>query len=233
MGQIIEKLALDRGHSIVGKYNSSNPFTKDHVISADVAIEFSSPALATNHLKLCFEHQIPVVTGTTGWYNDYESVKEVCQQKSGALFTATNFSLGVNLYFEMSKRLTRLMNQQPYRVSIEEIHHTEKKDAPSGTAITLAETVIAASDSLKNWHLREEATEPIQANNGELEITAKRLPGVPGTHILTFDSDVDCIRLEHEAKNRLGFATGAILAAEWICGKQGVFGMSDLLNFED
>ena len=127
MGQIIEKLAIERGHSIVGKYNSRHPFTKDHIVAADVAIEFSSPALATGHLNLCFDHQIPVVTGTTGWYGDYEPVKEACKQKSGALFTATNFSLGVNLYFEMSKRLTRLMNQQPYRVSIEEIHHTEDR----------------------------------------------------------------------------------------------------------
>lgn len=231
MGQIIEKLALEKGHEIVARYNSSHPFNHQTIQSADVAIEFSNPELAVPHLLTCIEHGIPVVTGTTGWYEDFETVKSSCLAKQSALFTATNFSLGVNLFFEMSKRLTQLMNHQPYEIGIEEIHHTEKKDAPSGTAITLAETVLSESSSLNHWELISDNHQGT-TESGTLPIVAKRLPGVPGTHILTFESSVDTIKLEHEAKSRLGFASGALLAAEWICGKSGVFGMRDLLNFE-
>lgn len=231
MGQIIEKLALEKGHEIVARYNSTHPFNHQTIRSADVAIEFSNPELAVPHLLTCIEHGIPVVTGTTGWYEDFETVKSSCLAKQSALFTATNFSLGVNLFFEMSKRLTRLMNHQPYEIGIEEIHHTEKKDAPSGTAITLAETVLSESSSLNHWELISDNHQDT-IESGTLPIVAKRLPGVPGTHILTFESSVDTIKLEHEAKSRLGFASGALLAAEWICGKSGVFGMHDLLNFE-
>ena len=236
MGQIIEKLAVQRGHEIVGKYDSKNPYSSENHIEADVAIEFSSPELATSHIHKGIQNRIPMVVGTTGWYEEFEQVKNLCHQQNGALFTATNFSLGVNLFFEMSKKLTSLMNGHNYQSQIHEIHHTEKKDAPSGTAITLAENVIQASSTLKNWALTKEplAFNPMEQNNQTtLPISADRLPNVPGTHILSFESSVDKIKLEHEAKNREGFAIGAIMAAEWLIGKTGVFGMSDLLNFEN
>jgi 4-hydroxy-tetrahydrodipicolinate reductase len=233
MGQIIERLAIERGHEIAAKYNSQHPFTAESCVQADVAIEFSSPELAVDHLKLCIENQIPIITGTTGWYSHYDDIKAHCNHHNSAIFTATNFSLGVNLFFEMSKRLTQLMTNQPYKLSIEEIHHTEKKDAPSGTAITLAETVISASNILKNWDLINDKPSDEFENQSMLPIKALRIEGVPGTHSLQFESEVDIITLEHEAKSRLGFATGAVVAAEWIVGKTGVFGMRDLLNFEN
>ena len=236
MGQIIEKLAKQRGHQIVGKFDSKNPYSTENHVQADVAIEFTSPELALQHINCCFKNQIPVVVGTTGWYNEFDQIKQNRIQHNGALFTATNFSLGVNLFFEMSKQLTKIMNGHNYQCNIHEIHHTEKKDAPSGTAITLAENVIKSSSALNHWELADRVQE-FNANDSQdqnaLPIYAERLPNVPGTHILSFESAVDCIKLEHEAKNREGFAIGAIVAAEWLIGKTGVFGMSDLLNFEN
>jgi 4-hydroxy-tetrahydrodipicolinate reductase len=234
MGQIIERLAIERGHEIVGKYDTQNPYSTDTHVKADVAIEFSSPELAVGHINSCFLNQIPVVVGTTGWYKEMDQIKQNCAQYNGSLFTATNFSLGVNLFFEMSKQLTKIMNGHNYDCNIREIHHTEKKDAPSGTAITLAENVIKSSSTLNHWELLDNG-QGIKGNNSQeaLPIYAERLPNVPGTHILSFESSVDCIKLEHEAKNREGFAIGAIVAAEWLIGKTGVFGMSDLLNFEN
>ena len=235
MGQIIEKLAKQRGHQIVGKFDSKNPYSTENHVQADVAIEFTSPELALQHINCCFKNQIPVVVGTTGWYNEFDQIKQNRIQHNGALFTATNFSLGVNLFFEMSKQLTKIMNGHNYQCNIHEIHHTEKKDAPSGTAITLAENVIKSSSALNHWELADRVQE-FNAHDSQdqnaLPIYAERLPNVPGTHILSFESAVDCIKLEHEAKNREGFAMGAIVAAEWLIGKTGVFGMSDLLNFE-
>ncbi len=236
MGQIIERLALERGHEIVGKYDSQNPYSIDTHLQADVAIEFSSPELAVNHINSCFLNQIPVVVGTTGWYKELDQIKQNCAQHNGALFTATNFSLGVNLFFEMSKQLTKIMNGHNYNCNIREIHHTEKKDAPSGTAITLAENVIQVSSNLNNWELVDSLSTKVNGDSTKdstLPIYAERLPNVPGTHILSFESAVDSIKLEHEAKNREGFAIGAIVAAKWLIGKTGVFGMSDLLNFEN
>jgi len=236
MGQIIEKLANQRGHQIVGKYDSQNPYSTDTHVKADVAIEFSSPELAVGHINSCFLNQIPVLVGTTGWYKEFEQLKQNCAQHNGALFTATNFSLGVNLFFEMSKQLTKIMNGHNYQCNIHEIHHTEKKDAPSGTAITLAENVIKSSSTLNHWELADRVQEfksHDSQDQNALPIYAERQPNVPGTHILSFESSVDSIKLEHEAKNREGFAIGAIVAAEWLIGKTGVFGMSDLLNFEN
>jgi 4-hydroxy-tetrahydrodipicolinate reductase len=234
MGQIIERLAIERGHEIVGKYDTQNPYSTDTHVKADVAIEFSSPELAVGHINSCFLNQIPVVVGTTGWYKELDQIKQNCAQYNGSLFTATNFSLGVNLFFEMSKQLTKIINGHNYDCNIREIHHTEKKDAPSGTAITLAENVIKSSATLNHWELLDNG-QGIKGNDSQeaLPIYAERLPNVPGTHILSFESSVDCIKLEHEAKNREGFAIGAIVAAEWLIGKTGVFGMSDLLNFEN
>jgi len=234
MGQIIERLAIERGHEIVGKYDTQNPYSTDTHVKADVAIEFSSPELAVGHINSCFLNQIPVVVGTTGWYKELDQIKQNCAQYNGSLFRATNFSLGVNLFFEMSKQLTKIMNGHNYDCNIREIHHTEKKDAPSGTAITLAENVIKSSSTLNHWELFDNGQE-INGNDSQvaLPIYAERLPNVPGTHILSFESSVDSIKLEHEAKNREGFAIGAIVAAEWLIGKTGVFGMSDLLNFEN
>lgn len=236
MGQIIERLALERGHEIAGKYNSQNPYSVYNHIQADVAIEFSSPELAVNHINNCFLNQIPVVVGTTGWYSDFDQIKQNCIKHNGALFTATNFSLGVNLFFEMGKQLTKIMDRYNYKCNIHEIHHTEKKDAPSGTAITLAENVIQVSSKINHWECVRRESKDIQGDgtlDSILPIYADRIHDVPGTHILSFESSVDCIKLEHEAKNREGFAGGALLAAEWLIGKTGVFGMSDLLNFEN
>jgi 4-hydroxy-tetrahydrodipicolinate reductase len=233
MGQIIEKLALEKGHTIVGKYDSRNPFNKENYVDADVAIEFSHPELAMNHIKTAIELKLPMVVGTTGWYNEFDEMSQLCIQHNSAIFTATNFSLGVNLFFEMAKRFTRLLNHYDYQASINEIHHLQKKDAPSGTAITLAEHVIANSEHYNNWTLDETNLMDQTMNSDSLPITAQRLPNVPGTHTLKFENNIDIIRLEHEAKNRIGFAAGALLASEWIIGKTGVFGMSDLLNFEN
>ena len=236
MGQIIEKLAKQRGHQIVGKFDSKTPYSTENHVQADVAIEFTSPELALQHINCCFKNQIPVVVGTTGWYNEFDQIKQNRIQHNGALFTATNFSLGVNLFFEMGKQLTKIMNGHNYQCNIHEIHHTEKKDAPSGTAITLAENVIKSSSALNHWELADRVQE-FNAHDSQdqnaLPIYAERQPNVPGTHILSFESSVDSIKLEHEAKNREGFAIGAIVAAEWLIGKTGVFGMSDLLNFEN
>jgi len=165
MGQIIERLAIERGHEIVGKYDSKNPYSTDTHIKADVAIEFSSPELAVGHINSCFLNQIPVVVGTTGWYKELDQLKQNCTHQNGALFTATNFSLGVNLFFEMSKQLTKIMNGHNYKCNIHEIHHTEKKDAPSGTAITLAENVIQVSSNLNNWELVDRVSTKINSDS--------------------------------------------------------------------
>ncbi|UNY98808.1 4-hydroxy-tetrahydrodipicolinate reductase [Zhouia spongiae] len=221
MGKMIEQIALSRGHEIVLKVDAND---NDYEIAkADVAIDFSVPASAYNNITNCFENNVPVISGTTGWLDKYEDAVEICNKNNGAFIYASNFSLGVNVFFQLNEYLARLMkNLAQYQVSMEEIHHTQKLDAPSGTAITLAEGIIN-NTSRSAWKLDA-------ADENEIPITAKRIENVPGTHTVTYKSDVDTIDIIHTAHNREGFALGAVIAAEWIIGKQGIFNMKDVLN---
>lgn len=221
MGKEIEKIALQRGHEIVIKYSGKEKYD---ITSADIAIDFSLPNVAYDNISNCLEHNIPVVSGTTGWLTKYDQVIQKCKEKKGAFIYASNFSLGVNLFFELNKQLARIMdNLEQYTASIEEIHHTNKLDAPSGTAITLAEDVIGNS-SMNSWTLEGDN------DNNNIPITAIRTPNVPGTHTISYNSTVDSIDIKHTAHNREGFALGAVIAAEWLLGKTGVFNMRDVLN---
>jgi 4-hydroxy-tetrahydrodipicolinate reductase len=223
MGKAIERIALNRGHEIVLKINAS---IKDYNISdADVAIDFSIPDAAVSNISRCLNNGVPVISGTTGWLNDYDDIAQLCKEQDGAFIYASNFSLGVNLFFELNNYLAKLMQPQTqYKTAIEEIHHTQKLDAPSGTAITLAEGIIENSIA-KDWHLDNNTQNP-----ESISIEAKRIENVPGTHIIKYDSDIDSIHISHTAHNREGFALGAVVAAEWIIGKTGIFTMKDVLN---
>ena len=222
MGKTIEQIAIQRGHQIVLKVDKDD-YDYD-ITKADVAIDFSIPTVAFNNISNCINNQIPVISGTTGWLEDYNKAVALCKEKQGAFIYASNFSLGVNIFFELNKTLARMMtNLKQYKVSLEEIHHTQKLDAPSGTAISLANGIIAEHSNYKQWK-HEEIIE------NTINITAKRIDDVPGTHTITYQSEVDTITIEHIAHNRQGFALGAIIAAEWIVGKKGVFTMNDVLN---
>lgn len=224
MGQVIERIALERGHEIVLKKSRNASFKG--LENADVAIDFSIPNAALENISTCFENQIPVISGTTGWLEHYPKMVQLCEDKQGAFIYASNFSLGVNIFFELNTYLAKIMSQfNQYTTTIEEIHHTQKLDAPSGTAITLAESIINNSD-YSSWALNE------AKNPDELIIKAERIPNVPGTHTITYESIVDTIEIKHEAHNREGFALGAVIAAEWIVGKKGVFSMKDVLNLK-
>ena len=218
MGQAIEKIAIDRGHTIVAKIDKDNP---DEAYEADVAINFSVPMAAYENITSAIDKKIPVVCGTTGWLDRLDEVETLCQQNEGAFLYASNFSLGVNLFFELNVKLADMMQKQPlYTASIEEIHHTQKLDKPSGTAITLAEGIPSAGNV---WHLIED--------NGEgVPITSIRKDEVHGTHTVTHRSEIDEISITHTAHNRTGFALGAIIAAEWIQNKKGIFSMRDVLQ---
>tara|TARA_R110000868_G_scaffold129_3_gene1350 strand:- start:468 stop:1169 length:702 start_codon:yes stop_codon:yes gene_type:complete len=221
MGQMIEQIAINRGHEIVAKIDEN---TQDiDFNSMDVAIDFSMPEAAFGNISKCFNNNVPVISGTTGWLDKYEDAITLCNDKKGAFIYASNFSLGVNIFFELNNYLAKMMQNLPeYKVSLEEIHHTQKLDAPSGTAITLAEGVIANSN-YSEWKL-DNSSDTI------LPITSKRIGKVPGTHTVDYDSVVDSISIKHTAHNREGFALGAVTAAEWIIGKSGVFTMRDVLN---
>jgi 4-hydroxy-tetrahydrodipicolinate reductase len=228
MGMAIEEIALERGHEIVLKIHIDNleDFTEANVKQADVAIEFTHPHSAFDNIQKCLEWGVPVVCGTTGWLDKYEEAKQLCQQHKGALLVASNFSIGVNIFFELNKKLAELMAPHGnYDVSLEEIHHTQKKDAPSGTAITLAEQILERISRKKKWvnHLSD--------NPDELEITSERVDPAPGTHKIKYTSSIDDIEITHTAHNRKGFAAGAVLAAEFIAGKHGVFTMQQVLGF--
>ena len=221
MGKIIEQIALSRGHEIVIKATKDSKYT---ITDADVAIEFSIPNAAVENISNCINHQIPVVSGTTGWLEHYDKLVSMCKEKNGAFLYASNFSLGVNIFFEINKQLAKMMSHfEQYEVSMEEIHHTQKLDKPSGTAISLAEGIIVEHPKYTDWKLDE----TVEKN---IPIFSKRLPDVPGTHIITYKSKVDSITISHEAQSREGFALGAVLAAEWIMNKKGVFSMKDVLN---
>lgn len=227
MGKAIEEIALQKGHEVGLKINIDNTddLTYENLQKADVAIEFTGPESAVGNLKICFEAGVPVVCGSTGWLSKWDEVKQYCIDKNGSLVYASNYSVGVNLFFEVNKYLAQLMEaHQDYDVKLEEIHHTEKKDAPSGTAITLAEQVLEKISRKKSW-INEEAKEGEQ-----LEIVSKRIDPAPGTHKITYTSSIDDIEITHTAHNRKGFAGGAVLAAEFIVGRKGIFTMKDVLN---
>lgn len=237
MGKEIEQVALKRKHDIVfiADVHNSN-FKPEELKKAEVAIEFTTPGSAVDNILKCFEAGIPAVVGTTGWYGRFDEMKKICIRKNQSLFYATNFSIGVNIFFEINKKLAQLMNvHKEYEVSIEEIHHAQKADAPSGTAITLAEGIISNIERKKNQVsiLENEKRKKGDAgkNPEEIEILSIRKDKIPGTHIVRYDSEIDNIEIIHTAKNRRGFATGAVLAAEWIIGKKGVFSMKDMLGF--
>ena len=223
MGQVIERIALERGHEIVLKKDEFN--TYDGLSTADVAIDFSVPTAAVSNISSCFHANVPVVSGTTGWLEHYDKMEALCKEKQGGFISSSNFSLGVNIFFELNEYLAKIMAQfDSYKVSMEEIHHTQKLDAPSGTAISLAKGVIENSAYAK-WTMESPKPE-------EIYIEAKRIGDVPGTHTVTYDSSVDSIELKHTAHNREGFALGAVIAAEWLAGKKGIYTMKDVLNLE-
>jgi len=227
MGKAIEGIAVERGHEIVLRIDADNieALNKENLQQADVAIEFTNPDSAIKNITQCFDAGIPVVCGTTGWLEHWEQIKSDCENKNATLLYASNFSIGVNLFFELNKKLAQLMsNRTEYQCTIEEIHHTAKKDAPSGTAITIAENIIALNPNKKNWVLGE--TE----ETNSLSITSKRIDPAPGTHIVSYNSAIDSIEIKHTAHNRIGFATGAVLAAEFVLGKKGVYGMGDVIK---
>ncbi len=222
MGKVIEGIALERGHQIVLK-SSSNTTTLD-LSNVDIAIDFSIPDAAVNNISTCLNNNVPVISGTTGWLDKYQDIEKICHKKNGAFIYSSNFSMGVNVFFELNKHLAKMMRQlKQYNVSIEEIHHTQKLDAPSGTAITLAEGIIENSDNT-SWKL-DASTE-----NNQIPIIAKRIENVPGTHHINYSSSIDTIEIKHTAHNRNGFALGAVIASEWLLGKKGIYTMKDVLG---
>jgi len=221
MGKTIERIAVKRGHEIVTKIDVN---TKNYNITmADVAIDFSTPIAAFNNINECFSKSIPIISGTTGWLDKFDIAVKNCNKRNGAFIYASNFSLGVNLFFELNAKLARMMSNFNYNIDMEEIHHTQKLDAPSGTAITLAEGIIENSNKEK-WSLN------VTDNDNVIPIVSKRIENVAGTHTVKYSSDVDEIEIKHIAQNRDGFALGAVIAAEWLQGKKGVYTMKDVLG---
>jgi 4-hydroxy-tetrahydrodipicolinate reductase len=222
MGKVIDKIAKNRGHEIIYRIeeNSINYDLK----KVDVAIDFSTPKAAFSNINMALENSIPIISGTTGWLDNYNKVVKLCNEKNGAFLYASNFSLGVNIFFEINRQLAKIMNNHPeYLIKMKEIHHIEKIDAPSGTAITLAESIIKETDYQK-WSLNKDFKE------NEISIEAQRLSDKTGTHEVIYKSDIDEIKIKHAAVNREGFGLGAVIAAEWLIGKKGVFSMKDVLN---
>ena len=227
MGKAIEAIALQRGHEVVLKIDVDNAaqFTAAHLQKADVAIEFTGPNSAFQNVMKCLEYGVPVVCGSTGWLSEWEEVTAYCKKQNGCFLYASNFSVGVNIFFEINKKLAELMNPHTsYNISMQETHHTQKKDAPSGTAVTLAEQVLEKIGRKKTW-VNQPTDKP-----EELFIISKRIDPALGTHSVTYESDIDTIEIIHTAHNRTGFATGAVLAAEFVKGKKGIFSMKEVLG---
>ncbi|MEI7735892.1 MAG: 4-hydroxy-tetrahydrodipicolinate reductase [Ferruginibacter sp.] len=227
MGRAIEGILLQRGHTAPLKIdiNNQDQFTKENLLQCDVAIEFTGPHSAVNNISTCLDAGIPVVSGSTGWLEQWSVIEDKCKNNNGGLLYASNFSVGVNLFFELNKKLAQLMSQQDtYNVSMEEIHHTQKKDAPSGTAITLAEQVLHNVTRKKKW------INEVEKYPNELSIISKRIDPAPGTHSIKYSSAIDDIEIIHTAHSRTGFATGAVLAAEFLASKKGIYSMKDVLN---
>ncbi len=237
MGKIIEKIAIDRKHEIVLKIDLDNQdeLTAENLQKADVAIEFSTPATVLGNIEHCFNAGVPIVVGTTGWYEQLPQIKQQCETGNNSFIYATNFSVGVNIFFHVNKVLAKLMNKQPYyEVQVEEIHHVQKLDAPSGTAITIAEGILENLDAKKQWVnvLTADGGESVNDSTkaDDLLIESYRIDSVPGTHTVIYDSEVDTIEFKHTAHNRNGFALGAVLAAEWITDKKGFFSVKDMFD---
>ena len=224
MGKVIEQVAQERGHEIVLRKSIDDSF--EGLDNADVSIEFSAPEAAVVNISESLNKGIPVVSGTTGWLEEYQKMTRLCDEKNTAFIYGSNFSLGVNLFFELNDYLAKMMSKfSVYNVEMEEIHHTEKLDAPSGTAISLANSIINHT-TYNNWTLEN-------PNSNEIKINVKRIENVPGTHTISYTSEVDTIEIKHTAHNRNGFALGAVIAAEWLVGKKGVFTMRDVLNLNN
>lgn len=229
MGKVIERIAVDRGHEIVLVVDENNRMscTDEELKKAEVAIEFTMPQVAVENYKWCFKNGVPVISGTTGWLDKWEQVAEECRKMNGAFFYASNFSIGVNIFFQLNKYLAKMMNGfDGYKISIEETHHIHKLDAPSGTAITIAEGILKNHTAYDSWQLDGGEKLPQHV----LPVTAKRIGEVPGIHTVTYKSEVDEIEISHSALSREGLAKGAVLAAEFLRGKSGIFGMEDLMS---
>ncbi len=227
MGKAIEKIAFQKGYSIVLKVGIENldELTSENIKKADVAIEFSNPESAVKNILFCLENNVPVLSGTTGWLQDLTLIENKCREHSGAFLYASNYSIGVNVFFELNKKLAQLMKQHTeYNAIMEEVHHTQKMDAPSGTAITLAQQIIECLPAKSKW------VNDAQSNPSELSIISKRIDSVPGTHTVTYTSAIDDIEIKHTAHNRVGFAAGAIAAAEFLKDKKGIYSMKDVLG---
>ena len=225
MGKAIEKIALKKGHEIIARF-ASQGVDNELLALADVAIEFSKPDVAIQNIKTCFELNVPIICGTTGWLEQKEDILQAVNRTNNAFLYASNFSIGVNLFFAINKYVAQMMNEQAqYDVRVEEIHHTAKLDAPSGTAISIANDILANLDRKTKWVSEK------SENQMDLSIFAVREDPAPGTHVITYDSPIDSIEIKHTAHSREGFASGAVLAAEWIVGKKGVFSMNDVLGF--
>ncbi len=230
MGREIEEMAQEQGHDVLVVIDNENDWVKykDSLTEADVAIEFSMPETAVSNIRRCFDAGLPVVSGTTGWTESLDAIQEVCQQSGNAFFYASNFSLGMNIMFELNKKLAALMSKHPqYHILIEEIHHSGKKDAPSGTAITLADSIMQYHPIKSKW-----VNKPA-LNADELEIISIRKDKIPGSHFVKYYSDVDSLEIKHSAHSRKGFVIGALMAAEWLIGKKGYFSMKDMLYDEE
>ncbi len=227
MGKTIEDIALSRGHNIIGRIDKDSDSREEfNSGNTDVAIEFSQPDAAVENISWCLRNGIPVLSGTTGWLAQRPAVLELCREQSGTFFYASNYSLGVNIFFKLNEFLARVMERFPsYDIQMEEIHHTEKKDSPSGTAITIAETI------LENIRRKDQWVEGAAGNSAELSIKSLREPNVPGTHTVVYSNEEDTIELKHVAHSRRGFALGAVLVAEWLPGKKGALGMDEFLDF--
>ena len=227
MGKAIEQIASERGHTVALRISSANQdqLNPENLKKCDVAIEFTTPESAADNIRLCIEAGIPVISGSTGWLDELGAMEELCKQKDGTFLYASNFSVGVNIFFELNRKLAKLMaSREEYNVSIDETHHTQKKDAPSGTAITLAEQILKESKIKNSWTLsRGEKAD-------EIAITSFRRDPTPGTHRIVYSSPVDDIEIIHTAHNRTGFATGAVLAAEYAVNHKGVLTMKDVLG---
>lgn len=235
MGQIIERIALDRGHQIVLRIDALNPedLTSENLRKADAAIDFSTPASVVANIEACFEADVPIIVGTTGWYDRLPELEDKCRTGNKTMLYASNFSIGVNVFFHINKVLANIMNRySQYEVQVEEIHHTKKLDSPSGTAITIAEGIISELDRKGRWvnELVGENTEVV-VKPEQLLIESHRIEDVPGTHTVIYSSEVDEIELKHTAHSRTGFALGAVIAAEWLKDRQGFYNITDMFDF--
>ena len=236
MGQIIERFAIERGHEVVLKVGIDNlaDLTVSNLRKADVAIDFSTPDAAINNIYTCFDANVPIVVGTTGWYGQLQEIKDECPRRNNTLLYGSNFSIGVNLFFHINEVLAKVMNNYPvYEVQVEEIHHTQKLDSPSGTAMTLAEGIIENMDRKSEWVNELDGNPAIEVLKQEqVLIASQRIENIPGTHTVIYSSEVDEIELKHTAHSRAGFALGAVVAAEWLQNKQGFYNISDIFNLK-